>query len=77
MAAEELQATEASWSAMAADLQEQVTELQNRARTLECECDDAQKQLEKAAAISARRVKDAEVCHTMQRQMVLCALSCL
>jgi uncharacterized protein YlxW (UPF0749 family) len=63
-AAAELQATEASWSAMAADLQEQVTDLQQRIRTLEVECDEAQKKLDRSDDITARKMKDAQVCYT-------------
>lgn len=64
-AAEELQATEASWSAMASDLQEQVTDMQQRTRTLECECDDLRKQLEGANDVTARKMKEAEVCNKL------------
>ena len=60
-ASEELQATEASWSAMASDLQDQVTELQKRIRTVECECDETQQKLDRADSISARKMKDAQV----------------
>ena len=75
LAGQELQATEASWSAMASDLQEQVTDLQQRTRTLECECDELQKQLDTSDDITARKTKAAHVCDSASNMWCRCCFS--
>jgi hypothetical protein len=67
----ELQATEASWSAMAADLQDQVSDLKLTIGTLEVRCNDARTQLGQADETSARRLREAQVCLS-----AICALRC-
>ena len=46
---------------MASDLQDQVTDLQQRARNLECECDELRTQRDRSDSIAARKAKESQV----------------